>query len=218
MELYKVRDIVREEVGRDRLSDPMLDWCIEQGLREMEKVDNWYWMQATPKTGSLTASQQSYLLTGSTSNGFNLPDWKANKFVSVTTGTALSEVRGPVNEDISTLFTTTATGLPLYYSLQNVSTPTATIVFWPNPDTTYAYSLAHYQWTALPTDITTDTHEVLKRWPEALIALATEQAILQATKDAQAAGVFGERFRSLWLPQIRATEPMREVMVRGHRV
>jgi hypothetical protein len=206
VELYKVRDIVREEVGRDRLSDPMLAWCVERGLREMEKVGNFYWMEAV-KSFSLVIDQGDYSIYTSTSSGLNIPNYKDSRILFASDQTLShpdwDEVIGPEQiEEVKLEFADDDEGQPVVWTQKETGggvgvTVDSTLSVWPpNPDKTYSMELHYFQWTSLPTDITTDTHEVLKRWPEALIYLATEQAILQSTKDMQAAAWWHNLFQS----------------------
>ncbi len=46
MNVAQVRDVVRENVGRDKASEHMLTWALDEGLREIEKTGNYYWMRA----------------------------------------------------------------------------------------------------------------------------------------------------------------------------
>lgn len=199
MKLYEVRDIVREQVGRDRLSDPVINWCVERGLRELEKSENWYWEEAT-KAFSLIIGQQDYSIYTSASGGLNIPNYKDSRILFVSDQTqqnpSWEEVWGPETiEEVKLAFADTDEGMPCVWTQKETGGGVAiavdsTMQIWPpNPDKTYSMELHYFQWTSLPTDVTTDTHEVLLRWPEALIYLATEQAMIVATKDL-AAGAF----------------------------
>lgn len=210
MKVAQVRDIVRENVGRDKASEHLLTWALDMGLREIEKNANFYWMRAT-KTWSCVVNQQSYGLTTSTSNGLNIPNFKAARIL-LTSDQTLSnpdwdEVFGPIDmEDIGLQFADTDTGQPVAWSLDE-STTTATeedpataasapkILLYPTlPDATYSMRLHYFQWTSLPADTTSSAHEILVRWPEALIYLATEQALISITKDPQYATVWHNKF------------------------
>jgi hypothetical protein len=209
LELYKVRDIVRENVGRDKLSLHMLNFALEQGLRRIEKAGNFYWMRGT-KTWSCVIDQQGYNITNSTSGGLNLPNFKDTRILLVSDQTLTNpdwdEVFGPEDiEEIGLEFADTDTGMPVVFTMDEdtitgtLEDPTGTtvpkILLWPNkPDKTYSMRLHYFQWTSLPTDVTTDNHEVLVRWPEALIYAATGEGILAAMKDPQLATYWFNRF------------------------
>lgn len=211
MKSYEVRDIVRENVGRDQLSKHMLDYAMDQGLRAIEKAGNFYWMRAV-KTWSCVVDQQGYFLTTSTSSGLNIPNFKDARILLVSDQTLSNpdwdEVFGPIDmEEAGLEFADTDTGMPVIYSLDEDtttgdvadpvgSTPIKVLLYPNKPDKTYSMRLHYYQWTSLPTDITTDNHEVLIRWPEALIYAATAAGILAAMKDPQLALYWQSRFDS----------------------
>ena len=201
----EVRDIVRESVGRDKASEHFLLWGLTQGLREIEKAGNFYWMRAV-KTWSCVVDQQGYSITTSASSGLNIPNHKDNRILLISDQTLTNpdwdEVFGPIDmEDAGLSFADTDEGMPVIYSidedtttgsitdLAGSSTPTKILLYPPKPDKTYSMRLHYYQWTSLPTDLTLETHEVLKRWPEALIYTATEAIMVNLTKD-PAAGVY----------------------------
>lgn len=188
MELYKVRDMVRENVGSaDALSELSLTWCVERGLREIEKTNNWYWMEAI-KTWSLVINQGSYSVYTATTNGLLLPNWKDSRILLVQDATLThpfwDEVEGPkIAEDFVPRYATDDQGIPKFFYKDEGNTDVTLNLLPPDPDKTYSMKWYYWQWTSLPTDPTAETHEVLKRWPEALIYLATEQAMILRTKD-----------------------------------
>ena len=209
MELYKVRDIVRENVGRDKLAYHMLNYALDAGLRRIEKAGNFYWMRAV-KTWSAVVNQQAYPITTSASGGLNIPNFKDSRILLVSDQTLTNpdwdEVFGPIDmEEAGLEFADTDTGMPVVYSIDE-DTVTGTLVdptgstvpqillYPPEPDKTYSLRLHYFQWTSLPTDVTTDNHEVLVRWPEALIFAATGEGILAAMKDPQLAEYWFGRF------------------------
>ena len=64
MNLSQARDIVRENCGRDRISEHILSWAMDTGRREVEQAakEGWYWMKGK-KDWSIVVSQQSYPIT-----------------------------------------------------------------------------------------------------------------------------------------------------------
>ena len=210
MNIAQVRDIVRENIGRDKASEHLLSWALDMGLREIEKSGNFYWMRGV-KTFSCVVDQQAYSVTTSSSNGLNIPNFKSARIL-LTSDQTLSnpdwdEVFGPIDmEEVGLQFADTDEGQPVAWALDE-STSTTTLVdpataatapnillYPPNPDLTYSMRLHYYQWTSLPTGTTSSAHEVLVRWPEALIYLATEQALISITKDPQYATVWHQKF------------------------
>lgn len=211
MKQYEVRDIVRENVGRDKLSLHMLNYAMETGLRRLEKAGNFYWMRGV-KTWSTVVNQQAYPITVATSGGLNIPNFKDNRIL-LTSDQTLSnpdwdEVFGPIDmEEAGLEFADTDTGMPIIYAIDEdvatgtldnpVGTTGPRILLYPTlPDKTYSMRLHYYQWTSLPTDVTLETHEVLKRWPEALIYAATAAGIEAAMKDPQLATYWWMKFNN----------------------
>lgn len=191
MEYYKVRDVVREHIGgADAISEASLTWAIERGLREIEKQGNFYWMEAV-KSFSLVIDQGDYSIYTSTSGGLNIPNYKDARILFVSDQTLTNpdwcEVYGPENiEEVKLEFADTDDGEPVVWTVKEGNTDVTMQIWPPNPDKTYTCELHYYQWTTLPTDISTDDHEVLMRWPEALIYLAVEQGLILKTKDLSA--------------------------------
>lgn len=210
MKLAEVKDIVRENVGRDKASPHLLDWGLAEGLREIEKTGNYYWMRAV-KTWSAVIDQQPYSITTSGNGGLNIPNYKDTR-IMLTSDQTLSnpdwdEVFGPIDmEDIGLQFADTDTGMPVAWALDEATstgtledpataaTSPSILLYPPKPDKTYSMRLHYYQWTSLPTATTSSAHEVLLRWPESLIYLATEALLTSITKDPQFATVWRQKF------------------------
>lgn len=209
MNVYAVRDIVRENVGRDKMAQHLLDYAMEQGLRRIEKAGNYYWMRAV-KTWSAVVDQQGYFITTSTTGGLNIPNYKDTRILLVSDQTLTNpdwdEVFGPIDmEEAGLAFSDTSTGMPLIYSTDDdtvtsdLANPTGTtppkiLLYPPKPDKTYSMRLHYYQWTSLPTDVTSDDHEICLRWPEALIYAATAVGIETVLKDPQLASYWWMKF------------------------
>jgi hypothetical protein len=213
---FQVRDIVREHVGRDRLAEHSLNWCMERGLREIEKTGNYYWMEAT-KTFSLVVDQGDYSVYTSASGGLNIPNFKDSRILLMSDQTLSSpgwdEVPGPEQiESVKPQFQDDDEGEPQVWTKKEGNTDVTLQVWPPNPNKTYSMELHYYQWTSLPTDVTSDDHEVLMRWPEALIYLAVEQGMILATKDLQA----GAFWRSLFSNPNPTTEDELKQITRYH--
>lgn len=196
MQRYKVRDVIREQVGGgDSLSEGTLAWCEEKALREIEKAGNWYWMNSV-RVFDTVVNQQDYVLYPT---GLLIPNYKAPRILMTRDPTITDpqwlEVFGPQDVgDLKLAGKDSDTDIPGAWSITEENS-SATLSVWPPlPDKTYNMRLYYYQWTSLPADLTSESHEVLKRWPEALIYLATAEGVLLKTKDIQAAAFWRSRF------------------------
>jgi len=189
MKLFEVKDVVRDQVGRDKLSETMFDWCLQRGLREIEKRGNFYWMEAS-KLFELDNDRETQIY--SIGDDLNISDYKDAQepgiLVSDRTATApeWNEVVGPEQEvQVKGNFTETDSGQPAFWSLREENDDPSIVLWPPALDRDYRAQLFYYKWTTLPTDVNSTAHEVLRRWPEALIYMATEQGVLLTTKDAE---------------------------------
>ena len=186
MKLFEVKDVIREHVGRDKISEPQLDWCVQRGLREIEKHENFYWMEAS-QIFDIYEDQQEYKLKDIEMEGF-----KESEILLVSDRTAddpkWDEIVGPESiEDTKPNFTESDAGQPAFFTMREEGDNPSILLWPPLPAQDYRAQWYYYKWTSLPTSGTSDAHEVLRRWPEALIYLATEQAMLTAIKDPEAA-------------------------------
>lgn len=194
MKLSEVRDVVREHVGRDKLSDPQLDWCVQRGLRELEKQANFYWME-TSVLFAIAEDQQEYTL-----EDIGVEDFKASEILLVSdrtqTDPTWEECVGPeMLVDTKVNFSEGASGKPAFFTFREDSEDGEAILLWPPlPDQDYRAQWFFYRWTTLPASAVSDSHEVLRRWPEALIFLATEQGVITATKDIEAGQFWRAQF------------------------
>jgi hypothetical protein len=128
-----------------------------------------------------------------------LPDWKDSRILLVQDSTLAhpfwDEVEGPkIAENFVPRYATDDTGMPRYWYKDEANTDVTLKLLPPDPDKAYDMRWYYWNWTSLPTDVSSDDHEVLMRWPEALIYLATEQGLIIKTKDIQA----GAFWRSLY--------------------
>jgi hypothetical protein len=187
MYLSQIRDIVRENVGRDKVSEHFLTWALDMGRREIEKEGNFWWMKST-KSWNTIINQQDYLITGSAGGGLNLPNWKDERILltsdSSITNPGWDEVYGPKDvEDIQLIYNDADQGQPEVYSVDGNNDDTAIMRLYPAlPDKVYAMQFYHYQWTSNPVTAT-GTDALLTRFPEALIYMATSVAMVELTKD-----------------------------------
>lgn len=208
MKLSEAKDVVREHVGRDKLSDPQLDWCMQRGLREIEKAENFYWME-THQQFHIIEDQQEYTL-----EDIGVVDYKESEIMLVSDRTAddpdWSEVIGPeMLEDTKPNFSEASTGKPAFFTMREEGDDPS-ILFWPPlPEQDFLAQWYYYKWTSLPTAATSDSHEVLRRWPEALIYLATEQGILTSTKDVESAGFWRSQFTQAEWPRMKLYQQKR---------
>lgn len=194
MKLFEVRDLVRENVGRDALEEATLDWCVRRALRELEKRDNFYWMEASANFQIYNA-QQAYSVTAG--DGLNISDLKDIEAILVSDRTASDpswcSVDGPeLVQSMKTSFTEADSGPPAFWTLSGDG---ETLSLWPPaPQQDYLGKVYYWKWTELPSIATSEAHEVLKRWPEALIYLAVEQGMIVSKKDMESANYWRQLF------------------------
>ncbi len=199
MKLFEVRDQVRENVGRDKLNEGVLDYCIKKGLAEIEKADNFYWMEAS-KLFELDNDRIEQVY--SIGDDLNITDYKDAQILLISDRTATDpewhEVTGPEMESqVKGNFTEASSGQPGFWSLRDEN-DASNIVLWPPVlDKDYRAKLFYYRWTALPVDANSTAHEVLRRWHDALIYVATAEGILISTKDVEQANFWSARFRNV---------------------
>lgn len=179
MELGKIKDVVRDIVGRDVMQTHIMDFALDTARRELEKLGNFYWMRSS-KTWAVVASQQSYSITTATDNGLNLPNFKTIHalFSSTATASQWTEVLPGDVEALEGDYLVTAAGQPANYVVDN----TTLILYPPAPALAYSMKLWHYEWTSNPT-VNTDTDELTDRWPEALIYAGCVWGLIAVRKD-----------------------------------
>lgn len=187
MKLYECLDIIREQIGRDRISDPLLKWCLDRGLREIEKRDNFYWMEAK-QTFDILEDQQEY----SIAEDLLINDFKESEIMFGSDRTAEDpqwfEISGPdTKADTKPNFAEGDRGIPGFFTLQEDDDNPSILLWPPKPQQDYRGEWHYFRWTALPTAANSESHEVLRRWPESLIYLACEQAVMVTTKDPEQA-------------------------------
>src|SRR5437899_1145735 len=123
MKLFEVRDIVRENIGRDKASEPFLKWSLDKGLRSIEQASNFYWMRGI-KNWNTIVGQQSYDILSATAGGLNIPTFKDIRILITQDGTLpqpdWDEVFGPQDpEDIQLQFADTDDGMPVVYTIDD---------------------------------------------------------------------------------------------------
>lgn len=196
MKRYQVEDVIRENVGRDRIAPHMMDWVMGAALRSIESTGNYYWMNAK-RDFSVVEGQQEY--------GFDtlgLGDWKDIRIlyssVQGETNQQWTEVIGPKDiEDMKSYYGEEDEGQPAFFSLAEANGSGPVLSVWPPvPDDDYDMSLYYFGWTSLPQDSTSEAHEVLKRWPEALIYVGTSIAYSSILKDDGGAAVWMSKFEN----------------------
>src|SRR3990167_3226218 len=182
MDLGEIKDIIRDIVGRDVMPEHIMDFALDTARRELEKLGNFYWMRSS-KTWSVVASQQSYSITTSTSNGLNLPNFKAIHalFSSAATASQWTEVLPGDVEVLEGDYLVTTAGQPANYAVDN----TTLRLYPPAPALTYSMKLWHYEWTSNPTinSGADASDELTNRWPEALIYAGGVWGLTAVKKD-----------------------------------
>lgn len=201
MKKYQVADVIRENVGRDRIAEHMMEWLLGAGLRAIESTGNYYWM-GSQRLWTLTVDKQDYSFID-----LGIPNWKDTRIlyssVPGETNPQWTECVGPKDiEDMKGHYGAEDDGQPAFYSLREVNGSGPTLSVWPPlPDEAYDMSLYHYEWTSLPADAVSEAHEVLKRWPEALIYTATATAYSAILKDDAGAAAWMAKFDNPRMPR-----------------
>jgi hypothetical protein len=186
LKISEIKDVVKDLVGDRDIPEHMLDYALGSGLREIEKRYNGWWMRSQ-KAWNAVDGQQQYLIRSAASGGLNLPDYKDVRTLLTKDTTATLYQRVEITEfDIAqAIYATDSTGEPEMAVVDNVSL----YLFPPDPDQTWNMLMYYWQFTNLPAADDSEDHEILRRWPEALIYAASMHLMRYLTKDdAQAAG------------------------------
>jgi len=195
MLLGEIKDVVRQQFGKIGWPTNMIDFALASARRDIEKNSEggYYWMRAT-KTWNAVATQQSYSITTSASNGLNLPNFKDVRAIRVkeSTSTIWSDVSvGEVTlEEAETMYSTTETTMPALAIIDNT-----TLTLFPIPDAAYNFKMWHYEWTTNPTSNTATADELCTRFPEALIYGALVWGADQYNHDSQEADRWAAKLR-----------------------
>lgn len=161
----ELQDLLRLKLGDPGIEPFLLNFFMDEGRRLIEQEANVYWMVGI-KTGSLTASTQSYSLTSSSGTGFALTNYKShrNLWVRETAGTEWFECPiGSWSAAMEEYPISGANDRPRIAVVEN-----ATLYLFPTPDDAYPYTFNHWLWTSNSSTIT-DTDESLTRWPMLLL-------------------------------------------------
>jgi len=194
----EVQDVVRDFVGRDNIKPNLMTFAVDSGLREIEKRINAWWMRRNIEFNA-TDGNQFYLIRSAASGGLNLPNYKDVMMLlsKSTTDTLWERVLVTEFDIAEQVYATDSTGEPQMAVIDN----DRITLFPPDPNDTWNMKMYYWQFTSLPTDETSDDHEVLRFWPEALIYAATMHLTQYLTKDVQMAapysGLFEAEFRKL---------------------
>ena len=180
MILGRVKDMVRLGIGRDDLQTDMLTYFLESGLRMIEKESSFYWTQDSVDF-NLTANDRDYTISSSPISVSNYKDSRILLFKKSTDDVYSGEVPYGEKDALDRIYSTTSTedGAPEAYYVDEDD------VLWlyPFPDLAYNMRWFYYKWSSLPTANTSESHEVLKRFPEALINAAIAAGIQWFTHD-----------------------------------
>src|SRR3990167_419935 len=120
MEIGKIKDMVRDVVGRDVMQGHVMDFALASARREIEKTANFYWMRSS-KTWTCVVNQQNYSITTSTSSGLNLPNFK-DVLVLFSSVPSSNQWREVIPSDLFRLeeqYQTNAPGQPRFFVIDN---------------------------------------------------------------------------------------------------
>lgn len=179
MEIGKIKDMIRDTLGRDVMQGHVMDFALSSGRREIEKTANFYWMRSS-KTWSMTVNQGDYSITTSATNGLNLPNFKDIHalFSSITGSNQWTEVLPSDVFYMEQKYQTDAPGQPRHYIVDN----TTLKLYPPEPDQTYPMKMWHFEWTTNP-DNDDESDELTNRFPEALFFAGCVYGFTQVRKD-----------------------------------
>jgi hypothetical protein len=183
MILGEAKDMIRKLVGNDELGVPLMKFGLDSGRRDIEKVENFYWMRNV-KDWSLVVDQQDYSIVDSASGGLNLPLYKDLRILlwKKTTETVWTEVPIVGFQEAELTYATDDEDFPEMAVIDNETIS----IFPPKPQGTYDMRLYYWNWTANQTSNLLDD-EILKRWPEALIYASVARLTYLATRSVESA-------------------------------
>ena len=187
-----LRDLARTKLGDPSLDPTELDLFMDGGRHELE-VRGQYYFNAGLKDHTLVADSQSYSLTSTTSNGFNLTSYKEHRSLFIRNVSGVDWIPLPIGSWQSGLdMMPTTAAKPQMAVVEN-----ETIWFIPTPNAAFPVKLLHWNWSANPV-AGTSTDEMLTRWYLALLYAACWVGRRYLTQDANA----GREFEALMLDQV----------------
>lgn len=188
MILGKVKDLVRSGIGFDDLDPSMLGFFLEMGLRQIEKQGNFYWMEDSVDF-NMTADDNSYVISASPISITGFKDVRA-LLVKRTSDTHYYETEYLEKEQADQLYGSTDDDLPHAYYIDNDDN----LILYPIPDAAHNARLIHFTWTTLPANNLSEAHEILKRFPEALIYASVAFGVDWLIKNETLSNQWNQRF------------------------
>ena len=184
MQLWQVKDIVREHFGRTGFNTNMLTLALDEGRRIIENEGNWWWMKDI-NNFTLTIDQQEYDIE--TGGDIVEPDFKDLRWLSYRQSSASVqwepiEVGSIGKEELDMMYQTDDEGPPEAAALENKTL----FIYPPKPQVAYPMRLYFYQWTSNPTS-NTSTDDLISRYPMALAYAALIWGYEIELKDMQGA-------------------------------
>ena len=190
MKLYEAKDLVRQHLSKTTFDTSMVDAALAHARREIEKLQNFWWMEATHLVSTLDDTRSYNITTAAsgTIGGFSLADWKdfrklywrrdgETQWKELTYG-------GAKLEDADLRYATDDSGPPEHAVLDGTL-----LHIFPTPDEIYPLKLYTYDWTTNPaSNLSTD--ELLQHFPELLWTGALYWAYMVELKDPQGASTW----------------------------
>jgi hypothetical protein len=159
----RIKDVVRTGIGREDLHPDLLSFFLDSGLRMIEKKGNFYWMRDEVDF-SLTIDDQDYTISASPVSISAYKDTHV-MLAKAPSDVVYYEVPWAEKEQLDQVYSSDDSGWPEAYYVDQDDV----LYFYPKPDVAYNIRMVPFVWTNLPTSNLVETHEILKRFPEALI-------------------------------------------------
>lgn len=186
-----VKDVVRTTLGKRDIEPVIMDYIVSSGRREIEKVNNWYYMRRVVGLNLVAGTQSYSIAAGGAIPEANFKD--SRQFMYRTpTGNFFNEVPSGDRNQLDLIYTTDGRGAPQRYCIDDESGTMNLLIYPVSPDQAYVTRLLYYAWTSNPTS-DTGTDELVSRWPELLIYSAVGQGFRIITKENELAKPWDEK-------------------------
>lgn len=180
---HEVKDIIREYAGKTGLPTTMLDLCLENARLDIEKFQNFWWMQ-DDLDWIAVIDQSSYPLTVDTDNGLeitNFKDVRALKYKRTADVDWQPVIVGATTkEDLDGMYDEDEEGDPEQACIEGDN-----LILYPIPDEEFDMRIYYWQYTTNPSNLESD--ELTAHFPMALVYSAYKWIHEVYLKDPQGA-------------------------------
>jgi hypothetical protein len=183
MLLHQVKDIIREYAGKTGLPTTMLDLCLENARLDIEKFQNFWWMQADLDWLTVV-DQAAYPLKVDTTNGLEITNFKDIRALKFKEETEVDwqpvDVGTHTKEDLDSMYDEDETGDPELAVVEGDN-----LILYPIPDDEYDVRIYYWEYTSNTTNLESD--ELTAHFPMALVYAAYKWIHEVYLKDPQGA-------------------------------